>query len=186
MATQIQIFNRTLYLLKQRRVANPVNSVELTDVYDSIRDEVLEARPWNFAKAWASLAKDTANTSWQYAYSYTLPADPWCLAVQQIEDTKAKFEVGAGRKLYTDEGPPLKIAYTARITDESRFSGPFTAALVLRLALETGPQIADISSARFAALENRYYRVLQNAATRDGQEGNHLEYEDSDYLEARI
>lgn len=187
MASKVSIFNLALYKLKQARITNPSQSVQLTDIYEDQRDIVLAAHPWNFAKFWASVAKDTAlpDGHWQYAYAYTLPALPWCLRVYSLANDRAKFQVGGGRKLFTDEGSPLKFTYIGRVTDESRFSPGFMDALATKLAYEAGPKIAGISSKRAGKLWDEYLAKTAGARSTDGQEGVFLEIEASDYLDSR-
>ena len=185
MADKVSIFNLALYKLKQGRITNPTQSVELSDIYEAQRDIVLAAHPWNFAVVRTSIPKDGTTTDWKYAYSYTLPADPWCLRVLGLEDPRAEWEVVADRKLVTDEGSPLKIAYIARVLDESRFSPAFVDALASKMAYEAGPKIAGISASRAAVLFKEYFKKISSGRSIDGQEGFFMAAADSDYLDAR-
>lgn len=187
MASKVSIFNLALYKMKQARITNPSQSVELTDIYDDQRDVVLAAHPWNFAKFWASEAKDTSlpDGHWQYSNAFTLPALPWCLRVLALENDKAKFQIGGGRKLFTDEGPPLRFSFIGRVTDESRFSPGFVDAFATKLAFEGGPKIGGITAARAKALEKEYLYKVGLGRSVDGQEGQFLEILSSEYEDAR-
>lgn len=185
MASKVSIFNLALYKLKVGRIVNPSQSVELTDIYEDERDIVLAAHPWNFAKFWVQVAKDTSTDNWQYAYAYNLPSDPWCLRVSFLENDAAKFEVGGNRKLFTDESSPLKFCYIGRVTDESRFSPGFVDTLATKLAIEAGGKIADISSARLKVLKEEYKDKLSAGRSQDGQEGNFLEIVASELIDSR-
>lgn len=184
MASKVTIFNKALYKLKKNRIVNPSQSVELSDIYEAERDIVLAAHPWNFAKFWATVAADATNSNWRYAYTYSLPADPWCLRVWEME-FDIKWEVGGNRKIHTDQGAPLRFSYIGRVTDESRFSPGFVDTLATKLAIEAGPKIAGISAARLQVLQQEYDAKLSSARSDDGQEGNFLMVEASDYLDAR-
>ncbi len=185
MASKVTIFNKTLYKLKKARITNPSQSVELNDIYDTERDIVLAAHPWNFAKYWTSIAKDASTDNWQYSYAYTLPADPWCLRVLNLENDKAKWQVGGNRKLFTNVGSPLKICFIGREANVSRFSPGFVDALATKLAYEAGGKIAGISAARAKVLLEEYTGKIGTGRSQDGQEGYFMEIASSDLLDAR-
>lgn len=185
MADKVSIFNLALYKLKKGRITNPSQSVELGDIYDDQRDVVLSAHPWNFAIVRTSIPQDTATSDWKYAYAYTLPTDPWCLRVVALENKKTKWEVVAGRKLVTDEGSPLKIAYISQVLNESHFSPAFVDALATKLAYEAGPKIAGIPATRAEVLLKEYLKKITSGRSIDGQEGVYMEDQESDYLDAR-
>jgi hypothetical protein len=119
--------------------------------FDSTRDEVLRAAPWNFATAIAALAlvsQNAAPYAPEWPYSYQLPAD--CLAPR-------RFQNGAGIRretrlsrvrwrrmgdlLLTDQPSPAYLEYTARITDTTRFDPDFAAAFSYLLAVKIAPRV---------------------------------------------
>jgi hypothetical protein len=182
--TKAEIFNRALYKLNKARITNPSQSVELSDIYESVRDAVLRAHPWNCAIEHTTLSADETNTSWKYAYQYTLPSNPYCLRVVKLEETRDKWEITKGRKLRTDAGAPLKIEYIAQITDESEFDAEFVEALATRLAFEAGPKLGA-TTGRLKELWGEWQDKVGESRSIDGQEGHHLEVEADDYLDSR-
>ena len=122
-----------------------VQADALRRAYVPIRDEVVESFPWRFAQSRASLAADTATPAWGYDLQYSLPSD--CLRVLAIEPGQQPFVV-EGDKLLTDATAPLYIRYLARITDTSKFSPVFVAALAARLADEVCEVITKSSTRR--------------------------------------
>lgn len=186
MPTKVSIFNETLYLLGKPRITNPSQSVELTDIYETQRDLVLRAHPWNFAQEFYTVSNDATAGSWKYTYTYTLPTDPLCLRVIALEDPKAKFFIGNNRKLHTDVGSPLKFIGIARVTAESRFTADFATTLSTRMAYVAGSKLTSIEKSRREELKEDYGNQLAEARSIDGQEGQFLEFTDGDYLDARI
>jgi hypothetical protein len=183
-ADKAQIFNRALYKLNKARITNPAQSVELSDIYDTCRQAVLRAHPWNCALVRTSLSADETTTDWKYAYAYTLPSNPYCLRVVKLEDTKEKWEVVKGRKLVTDAGAPLRIEYIADITDESEFDAEFVEAFAVYLAHEAGPKLGA-TSGRLKDLWKEWEAKVGTSRSVDGQEGYHLEVEADDYTDSR-
>lgn len=117
--------------------------------YVPIRDEVLEAHGWGFATKRAALAADVAVPSWGYDLQYTLPSD--CLKVLAVLNptlTNVQAYAEEDGKLLTDIAAPLYIRYLARVTDTSKFSGTFVAALSARLADEVCETITKSTTKR--------------------------------------
>ena len=49
--------------------------------FETVRDAVLRAHPWNAAIARADLAQDSATPAFGFSFQYTLANDPYCLRV---------------------------------------------------------------------------------------------------------
>ena len=134
-------------------------------VWEYIRDEVLQAKEWWFAKARAALAQNDTSPTHGYDYAYTLPADFLRLCKDKKGDP-AVYPSGllassyiAGDTIiklptysYTIEALPdgticlftdydnssndLYIRYIRKITDPQKFTAMFISALAFRLAAE--------------------------------------------------
>jgi len=170
MASEVSICNRALALLG----ANTITS--LTDgsteanvcnaVYADARDAVLRAFPWSCAIQRASLAQLSTAPVWGYDKAYSLPNDPYCLAVLDLkEDSQYRIE---GRTL-TCNTELATIKYVARITDP----GQFDPALVFALACRIGAEVS------YALTQNRSLsndmwsmadKTINDAAMYDGAE----------------
>jgi len=185
MPTKISIYNQALYKLGKGRATNPSQEAVFEDIYATQRDLVLRAHPWNFAQEFYTVTNDASKGSWKYAYTYTLPTDPYCLRVLELEDPKARFFVGSNRKLHTDIGAPLNFLGIARMTSESLFTADFADALATKLAFEAGPKLASIEKSRRIELWEEYKEKIGVGRSIDGQEGNFLEMEAGSYEEAR-
>ncbi len=134
-----------------------------------VRDEMLQAYPWHFAKTRKILPVDNAAPAFGYSYSYTLPTD--CLKLLPLRcgglhnGTPIPYELESGKILTNGDGnTSLKIHYIRRETDCSKFSPLFARAFGCRLAL--------IASVRVTGKSNYYDRCL-------------LAYQDSMFLAAQ-
>lgn len=131
--------------------------------YAAIRDEVMEAHAWRFARRRAAIAADVAVPAWGFATQFTLPTD--CLRVLSVEGTGVKYEQENGL-LLTDEAGPLNIRYLAQITDTSKFSPTFIAAMTTRWAIEMCPTITKSNTQR-SDLWAEYRGLLAQARKTD-------------------
>ena len=140
---------------------------ELSDIlYPQIRDLVLRAHPWNFAIARASLTASSSSPAFEYTNQYELPSD--CLRAIKLYDTRESWKVEGG-KLLTDSAA-AKLIYIKKVTDTGLFDPLFVDALATRLAAELSNSISGINS-KSESLMREYKEKLQEAKTRDGQEG---------------
>ena len=101
--------------------------------YDSIRDSVFRAHPWNCLIRRQDLAQSSTAPTFGYAHQYPLPTDPYCLRVLEFSNGSMSYPqdnmmnnsggpafVIEGRNIVTDEGT-AKIKYVARITDPNEY-----------------------------------------------------------------
>lgn len=185
MATNISIANGALTLLGHRLITSlsenergaKLCNAKLSECIDA----TLRAYNWNCATERASLPQLSSTPVFGFDYQYSLPANPWCLRVIQMEEKYMKFKV-EGRKLLTDESS-AKILYICRITPG-----------------EMDPLLADAISARLAAdicfaLTNstsgvegmwRIYKAkIDEAESVDAQEGSSDDVEADDWTNSR-
>lgn len=152
----------------------------LNRTYELVRDEVLEAHPWNFAVTRAELAADVTTPEWGFDYQYTLPAN--CLRFLSMYGEKVEYQI-EGDKLLCDESGPLNIRYIKRETDTSKYSPTFVSALAARWAF----QIAGTIESRLtpAQIWEIYERMMGTARRADAQSNPSEEMPDGDWLNAR-
>ncbi len=138
MASDVAICNTALNRLGANTITSfTENSKEArlcNSEYSGIRDQVLRAHPWNCAISRATLAQDSDAPSFGFSYQYTLPTDPYCLRVLQMETEVINFKV-EGRKLLTDEAT-AKIMYIGRVTDPEEYDSLLIDTLSARIAFE--------------------------------------------------
>jgi len=147
--------------------------------YETVRDAVLRAHPWNIAVTRKQLAQDSDAPAFGFTYQYTLPTDPYCLRVLSLHtsnvdediapyDSQAMFKI-EGRKVLTDEGT-CRIVYIGRITDTEQYDSLLSSTIATKLAAETAYAITgstSVSTQMFALYDNR----LREARSMDAMEG---------------
>lgn len=162
------------------------NEVLCNHYYAQCRDSTLRAYPWNFAVRRANLGAALASTDanapeWGFVYGYTLPTNPKCLRVLEMEDREA-FRV-EGRVLYTDVTSP-KIRYIAQITSPEAFDDLFKSALSAKLAMHLAMPITK-SKSMLESMAALYANLLDEAQHADTQEGTADEIDSDELLDVR-
>jgi len=61
-------------------------AIDANSVWEYIRDEVLEARDWSFARTRVALAQNASSPGYKYEFAYTLPADFLRLGIVKPND----------------------------------------------------------------------------------------------------
>jgi hypothetical protein len=107
--------------------------------FGKLRDQVLEAYPWKFARSRASLALLVTPPAFGYANAFQLPAD--CLNPLKIEDNDIEYKI-EGRKLLTDDRA-VNLEYTSQVVDPSLYTPGFAESLACRLAAELAYAISN-------------------------------------------
>jgi hypothetical protein len=152
--------------------------------YTFVRDSVFRAHPWNCLIKRVELAQDSDAPSWEYAYSYQLPADPYCLRVLEVEGEDLGIQyVIEGRKILTDEGT-VKIRYIARVTDPTEYDAGLIETLSAALAAELAYPIAN-SNGLAQNMYSIYQAKLSEARFVDATEGTPDEIIATDFVNAR-
>lgn len=167
MASKTQIGNRALSKLGQPRVSN-IDTTDtkaartIAEMFDQVRDALLESYPWKFAIKRTSLAPDGTSPSWGWTYSYTPPSD--FLSIYRIRYTPDyEFE---GGKILTDEGATLYLQYISKITETGLFTPTFSEALASNLAVEAVEAITQ-SNTKKTLLERDFSTIIDNAFRTD-------------------
>ena len=147
----------------------------ILDVYDAIRDEVLEAFPWSFATTTVPIQKlaIVPNSAVEnLTIAYGLPNDfirP--VAVSNIGAT-FKFESfknpdNTMTKMILSDMANLQLKYVFRNDDPSSYSPSFVTAFATRLGAEIGFNIAQAAKKAQLLLEEYENVRLPDAKSRD-------------------
>lgn len=171
MSSKTEIANRALSKLGQPRVSNidtvNIKSAQIIrNMWDMVRDEMLQAYPWNFAIARASLAKDASAPEWGYNNRYTLPSD--FLSLLEIYNFP-QYSIESGYIL-TNDGGPLKIRYIKRVENTGNFDPLFSAALASKIAFEACEELTQSNTkkeALFTEFEFNIKRAYANDAIQE-------------------
>lgn len=176
-------------------------AIELNAVYEEVRDRVLAAAPWPFARKVRNLQL-TGDTPVKWKYRYEYPND--CVAIRAIYPPDSGFLSGIYRQylqadrtpyelendddgyltICTDIEKPI-IEYTARITNPQRFDAKFTSAFAWLLATEIAlPLAKSIDYSRNAA--DAYTREINEAIAKALNEEKKDAPIDSEFVRARL
>lgn len=165
--------------------------------YESVRDTVFRAHPWNCLTNRASLAQETNSPAYGYAFQYSLPTDPFCLRVLEFSNGSLSYPqdnitnnsggpvfVIEGRKLLTDEGS-AQIKYIGRVTDTQLYDASLIEALAARLSAEICYAITG-STSMVQIQTSLYESKITEARFNDATEGATQRLEASDFIESRF
>jgi len=150
------IANRALSKLGEPRVSNiettNSNAAEtIREMWDSVRDAMLQSYPWNFAIARKSIAADATAPDWEYNNRYRVPTG--YLALLEVKNDPDY--VLEGSFILTDEGTPLKIRYIQRIEDTAQFDTMFDEALAAELAVQACESITQSNTKKQILMSER-------------------------------
>ena len=165
--------------------------------YESVRDSVFRAHPWNCLIRRTELAQETDTPAFGYAYQYALPTNPYCLRVLEFSNGTLSYPqdnmfsntggpvfVIEGRKLLSDEGT-VKIKYVARVTDPQEYDASLIDVLAAALAFEISYAITGSNTVK-QMMAAEYSDKLKQATFVDGTEGAPQRLEASEFIEARF
>jgi len=156
MASKTQIANRALSKVGDTRVSNietdgSERALVINEMYEQVRDALLQSYPWNFAIKRTNLALDGTSPNWGWANRYQLPSD--CLALLDIK-TSPDYRVEGGYIL-TDNGAPLYIRYIKSVTSEGEFDAMFTEAFAAELAVESSERLSQSNTKKQILIAER-------------------------------
>jgi len=175
MASEIEIVSNALILLGDKSVTSFEEASDrallVKSLYTSTRDAVLRAHPWNFAIRRKVVAKDAAAPVFgEFKTQFTLPTDPYCLRVLDVDDDpEIRFKI-EGRKILADV-ETLNLRYVARIVDTNEYDALFLTTLEARLAADAATPVTG-SASMFNQMWAVYTSKLREARSIDGQEGS--------------
>lgn len=174
--SRVLIANKALYLIGEARIDSlddDTKSAEIiNEIYDMIRDEVLEAHPWNFALKRFSLAESSVEPLWEYDNAFPLdpsvlrvvktdldPMDPWAVELDEND-----------LQVLVCNNDAVQIQAIVRIDDETKFSPKFVDAFAKRLAKELVFSMTGTKSS-VEDMDKLYKDALADARTMDAQGG---------------
>lgn len=146
----------------------------INDVYQYVRDEVLEANDWNFAVTRVLLTENAESPVQGFDYAYTLPADFLRLCEDDASDppvypNSLPYVIEAladGTKClftnYDNTSENLSIRYVRREENPARYSAVFCRTIAARLAAAVALPLTE-SLKKLEAMEALYEQRLLNA-----------------------
>lgn len=200
----VGIVNMALQRIGVKRIAslteNSDQAIAANAVWEYIRDEVLSAKDWKFAKTRVVLAQNVTTPEYTYDYAYTLPTDflrlcltkeednsfypsgayatAWTAETLTIQSRKYGYSIEAlsdGTLCmltdYDNTDDDLYITYIKKETNPARYSPAFISALAFRLAAELTLTRTE-SRQKFSDMMTLYEQALKRADEYNGS----LEY----------
>jgi hypothetical protein len=152
----------------------------LNAIFNTVRDEVLRAHPWNFAIKRVQLAPNDTVPEFGYDYQYDKPNDLLRFYSVDPDDIVHVIE---GDQILSDE-TTLNSLYIARIEDPTLWDSCFAEALSWRLAKEISYSLTQ-SSTLSEQLSKGYKDALSQARTIDGMEGSIQSINSSGWVDIR-
>ncbi len=170
---------------------NSVPAIRANAVWEYIRNEVLEARDWKFAKTRYELAKNATTPLYGYDYAYTLPADFLRLCLNKKEESPV-YPIGPFTQFtetelityshgyrYVIEALPasgalclltdfdndvesLYINYIRKETNPGRYTAHFCACLGFRIGAELSLSLTE-DKKKFGGMMELYEGALRRA-----------------------
>ena len=190
MASKVQICNLALSKLGAGRITSLTDGSETANLcntlFDDIADEVMIEGPWTSVIARAELAADATAPEYHFTHQFTLPTDPYCLRVLDInEDVPGQYEFKIeGRKLLS-EISTMKIRYISRVEDTESFDAMLKRSIVLRLASELAYPLTG-NRTLAAQLIEEYKSSVSNGLSVDGQQGSTEHIQTNDLTDPRF
>lgn len=131
--------------------------------YDVARHMVIEACDWSWASTLKNLAEIAeAVEDADLPYAYQLPAD--CLSIRAVIPASAAWRVD-GRILRSDQQAPLRVRYSADVTNENLIPATARTAIALQLAALLAPKWLPTASKMQmlkAELQDAMARAMRN------------------------
>lgn len=165
--SETAICNLALTLLGEARITSLAEdrpaARECAAAYERIRDIELAKHPWNFAKTRVTLAADSTEPAFDFDYAFVLPAD--CLRVLLPNTYQLDWSLenhNGDNAILTNDGDSIDVRYIQRVTDPTKFSAPFVAALAAALAMHLAERLTQ-SNEKKASAENRYKDAIRDA-----------------------
>lgn len=157
--------------------------------YESVRDTVLRAHYWNFAKKRQQLAKLTTPPAFGYDAQFQLPSD-W-LRMVAVNPTRGGLSVRSpdykieGLRLLLNDADSAKIVYIARIEDTTKWDALATEAFATRLASELAISITQ-NRALADQMSAQYERKMAEARSADAMDEPAEQIESDEWVAARL
>lgn len=174
MATsEIQICNSALSKLGVEQILNfsdPSKAAKLCkNQYPIKRDELMRSHPWNFAMARVELGPLAETPVFRWQFQFQLPADVARVWQTDFErETLNEWTVEGDRLMCDVDG--VKILYSKKVTDVTKFDGAFVEVLALSLAADLAYPLVQSTSLKDSILAELQIK-LRDARSFDAQEG---------------
>jgi hypothetical protein len=156
-------------------------AIDAARILPDALDMSLEAVDWSFASRLVFLPEvtdlpDPLAIDPDQPHVYQLPGD--LLAVREVGDSFSRWAID-GEFLRADIAPPLRLRYTARVTDAARMPATFRTAVSLQLAYLMSPRWVTTQSKR-DQITRELTETIARAAKNDARNASPQSWGQSD------
>ncbi|WP_342051993.1 MULTISPECIES: hypothetical protein [unclassified Cupriavidus] len=187
MATAVSICSNALLMLG----AKPINALDekteharlCSNLYQSVRDDLLRAHPWNCATKRDILAPLVDAPKFDFGYQFELPGD-WLRTLQVGEKRQPLSYRSEGRCILASV-TVLPIVYIFRNDVEQSWSTNLVELAELQMAAKMAYAVTKSSSIR-DSFRDEFVRAFKVAKAVDGQDDPPEEFAEGSLLESRF
>lgn len=183
----VEICNRALNALGAKAITALDEGTDraglCSRLYESLRDELIQDHPWNFAIRREAIAASVTTPAFEWTYQYPFPAD--CIRVLSVnEDYQRVSWSSEGRNILTDYEGPINVRYLSNDVEEAEFPPLFVRALSMRLAVDMAMPLTE-SASRREALVKEYQIAIRSARGADARESAPAQFTNDQLIDAR-
>lgn len=151
--------------------------------YPKIRDDLLRAHPWKFARTRAELVpiSPKPNNFPEWLHVFQLPSDCLRIILTSLPDT-APWDTEQGKFLANET--PVTIKYIQRVTNVTLFDDNFCEVLAWALACDIAYALTQSSAVKTVA-DASYKMKLMEARSFNAQQGSSPRVSSDDILNSR-
>lgn len=150
---------------------------DAAEQYPNALQQCLEAADWSFASVLANIPQaelpPTVAADADFPYFYALPGD--LIRIQEVGDGDTGWRRDRDG-LRSDTAAPLRIRYTAKITNEAALTATFRDAVALTLACLIAPVWLTTDS-KLQRLDALRERALKKAMMQDARSASDARYD---------
>lgn len=176
--SEVSLCNRALQMIGAGRIqsltdAGSAAARACNSLYAEIRDEVMAAHEWQFAKARKVLAQLSEGPEFGYDYAYQLPSDclrPLRLNNEIVLGKEVEWE-SEGDQLFCDLESDVQLHYIKRITDPTKFSAMFKSSFCTRFSSDLAMILKKDKELQKSQLDI-YYKLLPSQSSTDARSEN--------------
>jgi hypothetical protein len=171
MATAVSICSNAMLKLG----AQPINSFDedlpraqlASNLYESVRDDMLRAHPWNCAVRRILLAPNAVAPAFGYQYQFNLPGD-WLRTIQVTSNDCTVDHQVEGQMILSDSSS-IELRYIFRNDVEATWDSSLVAVMTMAMTAEMAYALTSSTSEAQARAQALDY-ALRKARAVDGQE----------------
>jgi hypothetical protein len=186
-ASDVSICSNALLMLGAQPISSFTENNDrarlASNLFESVRNDVLRSHPWNCCIKRAALASDTEAPAFDWDFQFTLPSDYLRTLAVGEAGSEIEFKIESGKLLCDDN--PAYLRYVARNENAATWDDMLVQAMTLAMAAKMAYSITQ-SSAMRDSMAAEYERHMKRARAVDGQDDTPDTLGDSPLLNSRF